>query len=461
MGLGYLVDRVCSGKSVYYLSMPKLRVFFPVMLLWVATLLAAYFWGAYRDGGIEKDSVTGARPLPAAGKPEPAFMSPEKIEVSAPVEPEVPEKVGAGRILADAREKLRSGLFSQKGILRAFNSIQQLNVANVRDAVQELESLDARDPDHEVLFLAVMGRWAELDGDSAMNYAEGKLSGDLRAAVIENVVGSWSEGNPEAVLKWYQRRYLTGQLASWLGNSAPKLLTPIYLGLGHSDPEAAFSSMVAIQDEEGFRYAVDGMAMALVGLGKSEQLLRRTGGLSSARQEVARGRVLKHWSRLSPDAAAAWLLRMKASGQRARLIRQVGLEWVIHAPESALPWLLENAPKENRADIFREAIALWAQSEPNQAATWLRRLKPGPDTDQAIAALAQQIVHRDPEGAFSWASTIQSRVMREQTVSSVFAQWAIRQPRQAAQRLEQTNFPQEQVSRLRLLVAPNLRETAP
>ena len=175
MGLGYPVDRVCSGKSVYYLSMPKLRVFFPVMLLWVATLLAAYFWGAYRDGGIEKDSVTGARPLPAAGKPEPAFMSPEKIEVSAPVEPEVPEKVGAGRILAEAREKLRSGLFSQKGILRAFNSIQQLNAANVRDAVQELESLDARDPDHEVLLLAVMGRWAELDGNSAMKYAEGCL----------------------------------------------------------------------------------------------------------------------------------------------------------------------------------------------------------------------------------------------------------------------------------------------
>ena len=229
----------------------------------------------------------------------------------------------------------------------------------------------------------------------------------------------------------------------------------------HSDPEAAFSSMIAIKDEQGFRYAVDGMAMAIIGLKKSEQFLRRIGNLSSLRQEIVHARVLKYWVRLDPEEAAAWVLRMKSSGLQAKLIRQVGLEWATNAPESALQWLLNNAPDEGKADILREAIARWAQSTPNRAATWLRRLTPGPDTDQAIAALAQQIVHRDPEGALSWASTIKSRIMREQTISSVFAQWAIRHPREAAQRLEKTNFPKDQVSKLRLLVAPNLPEVSP
>ena len=82
-------------------------------------------------------------------------------------------------------------------------------------------------------------------------------------------------------------------------------------------------------------------------------------------------------------------------------------------------------------------------------------------SDRAIAALAQQIVHRDPEEAFSWASTIQNQLMREQTVSSVFAQWAIRHPREAAERLNKTDFPAEQVSKLRLLVAPNLPQASP
>ena len=439
--------------------MHKLRAHFLLVFAWSVTLLAAYFWGAQRDGGMDKDLVADVKEVTASIPSDP--ISPEKNNTGSPVDLDVVETVSAGRILANAREKIRSGLFSQKGILRAFNCIQQLDADNVRDAVLELELMDVSDPDHKVLLLAVMGRWAELDGDSAMSYAEGKLSGDLRAAVIENVVGSWSEENPEAALAWYQRRYVTGQLVSWLGNSASGLLTPIYLGMTHSDPEAAFSSMIAIKDEQGFRYAVDGMAMAIIGLKKSEQFLRRIGNLSSLRQEIVHARVLKYWVRLDPEEAAAWVLRMKSSGLRAKLIRQVGLEWATNAPESALQWLLNNAPDEGKADILREAIARWAQSTPNRAATWLRRLTPGPDTDQAIAALAQQIVHRDPEGALSWASTIKSRIMREQTISSVFAQWAIRHPREAAQRLEKTNFSKDQVSKLRLLVAPNLPEVSP
>jgi hypothetical protein len=440
--------------------MRKLRVNLPVMLLWAATLLAAYFYGLFGHDSREQLPATGGGGVPVVSGPEPNRA--ERINSEpAGTEPDVPETGSAQKILTEAREELRNGLLSQKGVLRAFNCIQRLDADTVLDAVRELESLDSRHPDHGVLILAVMGRWAELDGDSAMHYAEGKLSGDLRAGVIVNVVGSWSEINPGQALKWYQRRHLTGQLASWLGASAPKLMTPIYLGLAHSDPEAAFSSMVAIEDEEGFRCAVDGMAAAIVGLGRSEQMLRRTGEISATRQEVARARVLKHWARVAPADAAAWLLQMNASGERARLIRQVGLAWVMHEPETALEWLLENSADAIRADILREAIALWAQTKPNQAATWLRRLKPGPDTDQAIAALAQQIVHRDPEGAFSWASTIQNQLMREQTVSSVFAQWAIRHPSEAAERLNKTDFPAEQVSKLRLLVAPNLPQASP
>ncbi|MEE2714826.1 MAG: hypothetical protein VYD34_02335 [Verrucomicrobiota bacterium] len=440
--------------------MCKLRANLPVMLLWAATLLAAYLYGSYKNGPGEQLPVTGSGAAAVAGEPEPD--RPEKHHrAPAAIEPAVAEVASARIILAEAREELQSGLLSQKGVLRAFNCIQSLDEDTVLDAIRELEGMDSRHPDHEVLILAVMGRWAELDGDSAMNYAEAQLSGDLRAGVIVNVVGSWSESKPEQALQWYRRRHLTGQLGSWLGTSAPKLLTPIYLGLARSDPEAAFASMVAIEGEEGFACAVEGMAAAIVGLGRSEQMLRRTGEISAARQEVARTRVLKHWARVAPADAATWLLKMNTSAERSRLMRQVGMAWVRYDPESALDWLLEHSSDTIRADILRESIALWAQTKPNQAATWLRRLKPGDDTDQAIAALAQQIVHRDPEGAFSWASTIQNRVMREQTVSSVFAQWAIRHPRAAAARLNDTDFPAEQVSKLRLLVAPNLPQQSP
>ncbi|MFP6874372.1 MAG: hypothetical protein VCA55_12800 [Verrucomicrobiales bacterium] len=435
--------------------MHKLRIILPVILLWMVTVLAAYFYGSLKNDNRETVIKPGLGMEPGVNPPvilhhESAGLSPVRAE---------PES--ARRILAAAREDLRTGLLSQKGVLRAFNRIQSLDAATVADAVSELESMDSRHPDHGVLMLAVMGRWAELDGDSAMEYAERKLSGDLRAGVIVNVVSSWAESDPEQTIKWYHRRHLTGQLVSWLGTSSSKLLTPIYLGLTGSDPEAAFSSLVAIEDSEEFRCAVDGMAAAIVVLGRIEQMLRRTEEFSGTRQELARTGVLKQWARVAPSDAAAWVLRMKKSGERSRLIRQVGEAWIMHDPEKAVEWLLEHTAETIRADVLRESIALWAQMKPNKAATWLRRLKPGPDADQAIAALARQIVHRDPESAFSWASTINNRVMREQTVASVFAQWAIRYPQAASKRLNEADFPAEQMSKLRLMVVPNIPSVTP
>ncbi len=454
MGLGYPECRPCQPGRLF-LPMHKLRIILPVMLLWIVTVLAAYYFGLL--GYVSSNPVMETGPSAQSAVNPPVILPHEPADLP----PAREEPDSAHRILAAAREDLRTGLLSQKGVLRAFNRIQSLDATTVIDAVLELEAMDSRHPDHGVLMLAVMGRWAELDGDSAMEYAERKLSGDLRAGVMVNVVSSWAESEPAQAIKWYHRRYLTGQLVSWLGNSSSKLLTPIYLGLAAADAEAAFSSLVAIEDAEAFRCAVDGMAAAIVVLGRSEQMLRRAGEFSGTRQELARTGVLKQWARVAPADAAAWVLRMKESGQRSRLIRQVGLAWIMHDPEQAVEWLLEHTAETNRADVIRESIALWAKTKPNKAATWLRRLKPGPDADQAIAALARQIVHRDPEGAFSWASTINNNVMREQTVSSVFAQWAIRYPQAASKRLNEADFPAEQMSKLRLLVAPAVPLVSP
>ena len=454
MGLGYSECRPCQPGRLFP-SMHKFRIILPVMLLWTVTVLAAYYFGLLSN--VSRDPVVATGPGAQSAVNPPVILTHEPADVP----PVRAEPDSAHRILAAAREDLRTGLLSQKGVLRAFNRIQSLDALTVIDAVMELEAMDSRHPDHGVLMLAVMGRWAELDGDSAMEYAERKLSGDLRAGVIVNVVSSWAENEPGQAIKWYHRRHLTGQLGSWLGTSSSKLLTPIYLGLAGADPEAAFSSLVAIEDSEGFRCAVDGMAAAIVVLGRSEQMLRRAGEFSGERQALTRAAVLKQWARVAPTDAAAWVLRMTKSGERSRLIRQVGEAWIMHDPERAVEWLLEHTAKTIRADVLRESIALWAQRQPNKAATWLRRLNPGPDTDQAIAALARQIVHRHPEGAFSWASTINNRVMREQTVASVFAQWAIRYPQAASKRLNEADFPAEQMSKLRLLVAPNIPSVSP
>ena len=87
--------------------MHKLRAHFLLVFAWSVTLLAAYFWGAQRDGGMDKDLVADVKEVTASIPSDP--ISPEKNNTDSPVDLNVVETVSAGRILANAREKIRSG----------------------------------------------------------------------------------------------------------------------------------------------------------------------------------------------------------------------------------------------------------------------------------------------------------------------------------------------------------------
>ena len=359
----------------------------------------------------------------------------------------------AFRVVADAEEHLRAGMLSQRGILKAFERMQQLDAQSVLDAVAELESMDPGRPNYGLLMLAVMGRWAELDGAAAMRYAEERLEGDLRSGVLANVVSSWSESDPAAALEWFRDSEESGDLAAMLGGGASGLLAPIFQGLANKDPEAALAALGEVATDAEYRSALTGMVSAMAAAGRSEQLLAHVRRLPEDRRGNARLAVVEQWAQFDPVDAARWIARQTDSNERATMAKRTALAWVRRDPQAALPWLFAHTPERQHSENLSEAIAIWARADPNAAATWLGHDAPETvDTDAAVAALSRQIIHRDPVSALAWASSMRNPAMREQTLGSVFAQWSIREPGVAREYLANAELAPELAERLRAML---------
>lgn len=424
--------------------MPNLKFLLPAIALCLAAVGAAYWAGLQQA---PERVVIERVEVPVRVEPEAGHLG----EMADFVGTEV-EKTDAYRVVAEALGHLRGGVLSQSGILRAFALMGGLDAETVLDAVVEVEAMDPGGPGYSLLMLAVLGRWAELDGVAAMGYAEGKLEGDLRTGAITNIVSSWSESDPKATLAWYRGREADGQLEVLLGSNGPPLLTSIFQGLAAMDAEAAMAELSGRGLGDAFRFALGGMASGMAATGQSAQLMAHVGRLPGDRQAAARQSVLSQWAQYAPADAASWVVGMKPSAEKARLAKDVALAWVRREPRRAVAWMLENTPSTNHAENLGEAVGVWARGDPNAAAAWLGEIEPGPGIDQALAAFSRHIIHRDSESAFAWAERISNVAMREQTVGAVFSQWAIRQPQEALAYLEASDLPEGQVAKLRAMV---------
>ena len=252
------------SKREREMSNPK--VTFVALLFWGATAVCAFWvglrWTEKGDG--DRVDTPPAAAVAAAPLPQPRIE-----ELPAPAVPSKEEGRPAPAIVAEAVDLLRGGMMSQRRVLGAFGLMQELDEASVLDALAEVESMDAGRSDREFLLLAVVGRWAELDGAAAMRYAEEQLEGDLRAGVMTNAAAAWAETDPAKALAWYRAREADGTLGSTIGSAATTLLAPIFQELANRDPEAAMSELLSLGGGAEFSSALAGLVSALSAAGKS------------------------------------------------------------------------------------------------------------------------------------------------------------------------------------------------
>jgi hypothetical protein len=108
-----------------------------------------------------------------------------------------------------------------------------------------------------LLYMAVLGKWAETDGPEAMAYAQehSKTLGMMGQMAKMSVAGAWSEKDPEAVWTWYNDNRGSADSGPMGGQM---VLMSLFSSLAARDPDLAFKRLAEL-DGSGKQMALAGM----------------------------------------------------------------------------------------------------------------------------------------------------------------------------------------------------------
>lgn len=275
----------------------------------------------------------------------------------------------------------------------------------------------------------------------AANIGSLRESDRARRAILE----VWGRQDPQAALNWAAQALVNETL-----DSRRTQIVAIYSGYGLSNPEAAFSSALALPTNNRAEQRIQNSALEAV-----IEAQIQNGGLELAKQQVeqleagpVKDRLLREmvdeWAGFDPAAAAAYVQAM-GDAASARIKESLVGEWAESDPAAAAAWLSQQSFDENTigrasAAIIRE----WTRYDMAASAEWLNSLPSSPELDRAVMSYTFRAAQEDPANAMSWAESITSDGMRTRMMERVAGTWKADDPEGFQTYLDSADFSEEQ-----------------
>jgi len=421
----FYLNRSSQGESKTHMTDRHVKTV-GVYVAWGATLIAALWLGGRWNEGKSDARPDGKKEMVEGGtegRVECKYEHGERPVLSSRLRPGrasaaarlLREPFGQRNIadlIEEAEDDLRAGSGDSGRMLRALQRMHELDPNQISEALKRIGSRPAN-REQAMLMNAVFSRWAEIDGLSAIEYADRHLSEDLRRDAYRTILGKWTHSEPDAALEWYAQ--LSIEQESFVIETAKSpFIAGVFQGLAEENLQAAFRACADIPNASDKALAIRGIVNSI---GSGAEALE----------------LVSQW----PDE----------SGRR--LGRQfIVKEWSSYDPEAASRWVIENASTIESPQMLNESVSAWVLRDPNSAASWLGKLSGNPLADPATSTLAMGIVGRDPESAFAWASSISNSTMRRATLASVFEQWRIREPDTALNYVQNSDLTSEEIEEL-------------
>ena len=357
------------------------------LVLWAGTLIGSYQLGQRHQAGAAADAsgntvaaVSTARPG-GSGRTDAEGTTRERVHAAD-------KRLTVKQVFAQLKATMRPGsMQNPMMMMRAMALLDKLGPADLPAALAEAESM--KDPQAKAMvFMAVMGKWAETDGPAAMKYAEGysKDPGMTGTLMKLSVAAAWAENDPNAVWEWYKSNKDTGTGGMFGGNQM--VLMSLFSNMMANDPDTAFKRLDDLEPQAKMM-ALSGMSQsALFDDAKRQALLDRIDAMPEGSDRTdARRMLLSQWVMLAPDEAAAWVAKQPAADQKG-LRQSMGTSFMMTDPKKGAAFLLEGASDEEKPQIYATVAGSWAASNPDAASAWLAEQGNGPEMDQARSSLA-------------------------------------------------------------------------
>jgi hypothetical protein len=417
-------------------------------VLWLGTLLGAYQFGqrqgaATAAGTAITDTASGGNAR-AAGNSRSGTTGEGRHAQRA-----ADKDLTVKQLFTQLKATMRPGAMQNPMVMmRALALLDKLRPEDIPEALLEAEAMKDQQT-KMMVYMAVLGKWAEQDGPAAMKYAEdhAKDLGATGAVLKMSVVAAWAEQDPEAVWTWYQANKEKDSGGMFGGNQM--VLMSIFSNLMTNDPDTAFKRLDQL-DKSDRTMALTGMCQtALFDDTKRQSLLDRIKAMPDAAERTqARQMLVGQWVMLAPDEATAWVAKQPAEEQK-EMRDSVGTMFMMSDPKKGAAFLLEGATAEEKPAIYAKVVSSWAAMNPDAAATWLADQGDGADLDQARSSLAFSMSDKKPATAMENVRAITDPDLRFTAASTVYRKWHASDAAAADQALGNAGLTAEQVEQIR------------
>lgn len=240
------MNRIISGASM-------------VVLVCVAAVVG-YFAGMHRERQLHADPEIAADVDPAAevrllAKPSTADAFGSK-EVGGD-QAEGQSTMSLRAMLADARQRLTSGMINIGSIVDVFDSMGVLDPAQMPEIMRLIDEMP-NFQQKNLLYMAALTRWADEDGTGAADYVSGNFDSERKAGMLGAVFSSWAANEPRAAWKWFDAN--RDQFANPAHDHA--LVRSLYQGLATDDFAAAMARLEQEEDFDLKTIAVEALGVA-------------------------------------------------------------------------------------------------------------------------------------------------------------------------------------------------------
>lgn len=416
-------------------------------VLWLGTLIGVYQLG-HRQGAASSEA--GAASAVPAGNTRVASTSRSGTDAEARNAQRAADKaLTVKQLFTQLKATMRPGSMQNPMVMmRALAMLDKLRPEDLPAALLEAEAM--KDQQSKMMvYMAVLGKWAEQDGPAAMKYAEdhAKDLGATGAVLKMSVVAAWAEKDPDAVWAWYQGNKDKDSGGMFGGNQM--VLMSVFSNLMANDPDTAFKRLDEL-DKGARTMALAGMSQtALFDDTKRQALLDRIKTMPDEMERTqARQMLISQWVMLAPDEATAWVGKQPAAEQK-EMRDSIGTAFIMSDPKKGAAFMLDGATVEEKPMIYTKVVSSWAAMNPDGAAEWLGSQGNGPELDQARSALAFSIADKKPAAAMENVRAITDADLRFTAASTVYGKWQATDAAAADKSLESAGLSAEQVQQIR------------
>lgn len=417
-------------------------------VLWLGTLIGAYQFG-HRQGAAHP-AADPANSTAAGGNTRVASNSHSGTDSERRNAQRSGDKsLTVKQLFAQLKATMRPGTMQNPmAMMRAMALLDKLRPEDVPAALLEVEAMkDAQSK--MMVYMAVLGKWAEQDGPAAMQYAEdhAKDLGATGAILKLSVVATWAEKDPEAVWAWYQANKDKDSGGMFGGNQM--VLSSIFSNLMTNDPDTAFKRLDEL-DKGAKVMALAGMSQtALFDDTKRQALLDRIQAMPDAAERTqSRQMLLSQWVMFAPDDATAWVAKQPAAEQK-EMRASVRTAFMMSDPKKGAAFMMEGATPEEKPALYAQVVGSWAATNTDAAATWLAEQGGGPELDQARSSLSHSLSERKPAAAMDQARAITDANQRFTATSMVYQKWQATDAAAADKGLDNAGLTAEQIQQIK------------